>query len=47
MARKNGGVGLEDEYVEDELVENVTECPGCMEYCGHEILKERKALEKV
>ena len=45
MARKNGGVGLEDEYVEDELVENVTECPGCMEYCGHEILKERKAGE--
>ena len=36
---------MEDEYVEDELVENVTDCPGCGEYCGHEILKERKAGE--
>ena len=23
------GMAMEDEYVDDELVENVTECPGC------------------
>lgn len=34
---------MEDEYVEDELVENVTDCPGCGDFCGHQILKERKA----
>ena len=45
MARTTGGVKLEDEYVEDEFVENVTDCPGCGEFCGHEILKEKKAGE--
>ena len=45
MARTTGGVTLEDEYVEDEFVENVTDCPGCGEFCGHEILKEKKAGE--
>ena len=39
----NGRSEIEDEYVEDEFVENVTDCPACGEFCGHEILKERKA----
>jgi len=43
MAGTKGGVTLEDEYVEDELVQNVTDCPGCGDFCGHQILKERKA----
>ena len=34
---------MEDEFVEEEIVENVTDCPGCSEYCGHDILKEREA----
>ena len=36
---------MEDQSVDEELVENVTDCPGCGEFCGHEILKERKAGE--
>ncbi len=31
-----------DDWAEDEeLVENVTDCPGCGQPCGHEILRER------
>ncbi len=45
MARREGGVNLEDDFAEEELVENVTECPSCGEFSGHEILKERKAGE--
>ena len=26
---------------DDEIVENVVDCPGCNEPCGHEILKEK------
>jgi uncharacterized Zn finger protein len=33
---------MEDAYVEDEIVQNVTDCPGCNEVCGHEILREKK-----
>ena len=32
-----------DEYDIEELVENVTDCPGCSEACGHEVLREKKA----
>ena len=34
---------MEDQSVDEELVENVTDCPGCGDFCVHEILKERKA----
>ena len=34
---------MDEDYVEEELVENVTDCPGCGEFCGHKILKEKKA----
>lgn len=30
---------FEDE--DDEIIENVTDCPGCNQPCGHEILKEK------
>ncbi len=43
MARKIGGIDMDDESMDDEIVENVTDCPGCGQPCGHEILKERKA----
>ena len=36
---------MEDEYVDEEIVENVTDCPSCGEFCGHEVLKEKKAGE--
>ena len=36
---------MEDEDVDEEFVENVTDCPSCGDYCGHSILKERKAGE--
>ena len=36
---------MDDQSVDEELVENVTDCPGCGEFCGHQILKERKAGE--
>ncbi len=36
---------MEDQSVDEELVENVTDCPGCGDFCVHEILKERKAGE--
>ena len=32
-----------EEYDVEELVENVTDCPGCRQPCGHEILREKKA----
>jgi uncharacterized Zn finger protein len=32
-----------EEYEIEELVENVTDCPGCGESCGHEVLREKKA----
>ncbi|RJU89110.1 MAG: hypothetical protein DWC02_00380 [Candidatus Poseidoniales archaeon] len=32
-----------DDYEIEELVENVTDCPGCGEACGHEVLREKKA----
>jgi len=47
MADKLGGLNLEDEHIDDELVENVTDCPGCGDFCGHQILKERKAGDGV
>ncbi len=34
---------MEDESMDDEFVENVTDCPGCGEFTGNEILKEREA----
>ncbi len=34
---------MEDGFIDEEIVENVADCPGCSSPCGHEILKERKA----
>ena len=31
-----------DSFDADEIVENVVDCPGCNQPCGHEILKEKK-----
>ena len=36
---------MEDESMDEDFVENVTDCPGCGEFSAHEILKERKAGE--
>ena len=38
---------MDDEYVEEEFVENVTDCPGCGEFCEQDILKEKKAGEGI
>ena len=50
MAHKYGGSCMDDEITDDseefddvEFVENVTDCPGCKQPCGHEVLKEKKA----
>ena len=34
---------MEDDSNEEEFVENVADCPGCGQPCGHEVLRERKA----
>ena len=47
MAGNKGGRDMEDEYVDEEIVENVTDCPSCGEFCGHEVLKEKKAGENI
>ena len=31
------------EYEDEGFVENVTDCPGCKQPCGHQVLRERKA----
>lgn len=36
---------MEDESMDEDFVDNVTDCPGCGEFSAHEILKERKAGE--
>ena len=34
---------MDDDFIEEELVENVTNCPGCNEQCGHDVLKQKPA----
>ena len=31
-----------EEYEEQDFVENVSDCPGCSQPCGHDILREKK-----
>ena len=37
------GDKMNDSDFDEDFIENVTECPGCGEPCGHEILREKKA----
>ena len=36
---------MEEDYLEDDVVENVTDCPSCGAFSAHEILKEKQAGE--
>ena len=45
MGRILRGVFVEEDYLEDDVVENVTDCPSCGAFSAHEILKEKQAGE--
>ena len=36
---------MEEDYLDDDVVENVTDCPNCGAFSAHEILKEMQAGE--
>ena len=36
---------MEEDYLEDDVVENVTDCPSCGAFSAHEILKKSRQVK--